>query len=60
MQFARTVDAQTDEKPIVLKKCSPPLIQQNAICLQVVFNALARLCVLFLKRDDLMEKIKTP
>ncbi len=41
MELARTIDAQTDEKTIVLKKRGPPLIQQNTVCLQVVFDALA-------------------
>ena len=58
MQFARTIDAQTDEETIFIEKRSPLLVKKNAVCLQIIFNALAGFCMLLLKRYDLTKKIK--
>jgi hypothetical protein len=58
MQFARTVDAETDQETVFLEKCGPFFVEKHAIGLQVVFDALTRPCVLFLQRDRATIKIE--
>src|SRR3974377_714364 len=40
MQFPRSIDAQTYEEPMLLEEFCPFLVQQDAICLQIVLDAL--------------------
>ena len=57
MQFARTVDAEPDKEAVLLEKSRPFLVEENAVGLQVVFDALIGLCVFFLQRDHAPIKI---
>jgi len=58
VNFARTVDAQADQEAMLLKERGPFVIEQRAIGLQVIFDALARLCVPPLQRDHLAEEVE--
>ena len=60
VQLARPVDAQTDQEMMLLEERRPAFVEQHAVGLQVVFDALSGLCVFLLQRDDAAEKIQAP
>ena len=60
VQLARPVDAQTDQKPMLLEEHGPLFVEQHAIGLQIIFDALSGFCVSLLQRDDAAEEIQTP
>jgi hypothetical protein len=58
VKFARTVDAQSDQEPVLFKKLRPLLFEQDAVSLKIVFDALSGLGVPLLKCDYSLEEVE--
>jgi len=58
VNLARTVDAQADEKSVLLEKPGPVVVEQRAVGLQVIFDPLPWLGMLRLQRDHLLEELE--
>ena len=58
VNLARAVDAQADEEPVLLEEARPVVVEQGAVGLQVVLDALPGLGVFLLQRDDLLEELE--
>jgi len=56
VQVLRAVEAQADVEALRLEEARPVLVEQHAVGLQVVLDALAGLAVAVLQRDHLLEE----
>jgi hypothetical protein len=58
MDFARAIDAQSDQETVFFEKGAPFLVEQGAIGLEIVFDALAGAGVFLLQSEHLAEEIQ--
>jgi len=58
VEFARAIDAEADEKSVLLEECSPLFGEQGAIGLRVVLDAPAGLLILQLQRNGFVEELE--
>ena len=49
VNVARAVNTQAHQKPVLLEKTAPLLVEQSAVALEIVFDPLARLGIFFTK-----------
>ena len=59
VDILRTVDAQAHQERVLLEEPRPVLVEQRAVGLKVVLDALAWLRMLLLQRHDLVEELET-
>ena len=59
VDLARAVDAEPDEESMFLQEAGPVFVEQRAVGLQVVLDALPGLGVLLLQRDHLLEEAES-
>jgi hypothetical protein len=52
------VDAQADEESVLFKKGPLLVVKQCAVRLEIIFDTLVRLLVLWLELDDLVEELR--
>ncbi len=59
MQFLGAVDAEANEETVFLEEQSPLVVEQRAVGLEIVLDALVRLLVLLFELDHFVEELKS-